>query len=126
MGYRVDGYGGDLELGPDDMTLDCRDPNGTNMCSLQDDYENNGYSRWPFFEYLAEKYGPSFIKDIFAQGQAGAASATAALSAALVAKGTTLADTYNAWTTAQLTGGYTVTTLQTAKPRAVRRRCRPE
>ena len=72
MGYRVDGYARrPTSSGPDDMTLDCRDPNGTNMCSLQDDYQNNGYSRWPFFEYLSEKYGASFIKDIFTQGQAG-------------------------------------------------------
>ena len=116
MGYRVDGYTGDFELGPDDMALDCRDPLGTNMCSLWDDYENNGYSRWPFFEYLSETYGASFLSNVLAQGQAGAGSATAALSNALAAKGTTLADVYNAWTVAQLTAGYSVVPLQTLHP----------
>src|SRR5437879_3486925 len=70
MGYRVDGYnltfGGGSAFGPSDMSLDCRDPLGTNMCDLVDDYRNNGYSRWPFFEYVIEKYGNSFVQDVLA------------------------------------------------------------
>jgi hypothetical protein len=100
------------------MSLDCRDPFGLAECNLTDTYLNNGYSRWPFFEYLAETYGNSFLTGVFAQGQAGAGSATAALAAALAAKGTTLAAAYNAWTTVQLTGAYTVVPLQTQKPTA--------
>jgi hypothetical protein len=116
MGYRVDGYAGNFELGPSDMSLDCRDPFGTQECNTSDDYMNNGYSRWPFFEYLSEKFGASFEKDVFAQGAAGAPTATAALANAIAAKGTTLADVFNAWSTAQMTGGYTVAALQTTKP----------
>ena len=115
MGYRVDGYAGNFDLGPDDMSLDCRDPIGAEECDT-DPYLGNGYSRWPFFEYLAEKYGTSFMKDIFALGQSGAPTATAALANALAAKGTTLADTFDAWTTVEMTGGYTVTPLQGYKP----------
>jgi len=120
MGFRVDHYDPSfgIDLGPPDMALDCRDPLAGNMCDLADDYKNNGYSRWPFFEYLAEKYGASFIRDIFTQGAAGApaATATTAISNALAAKGTTLADTYNAWTQADLIGGYSISTLQGLPP----------
>jgi hypothetical protein len=116
VGYRVDGYdtsfGGGAFFGPADMSLDCRDPLGTNMCDLSSDYANNGYSRWPFFEYVVEKYGTAFVQDVFARGAAGAPSAITAVSDALVAKGTTLSDTYNAWTQADLIGGYSVSTLQ--------------
>ncbi len=120
MGFRVDRYNPSfgIDLGPSDMTLDCRDPLAGNMCDLTDDYKNNGYSRWPFFEYLFEKYGASFIRDIFTQGAAGAPGATSmsAIAAALVAKGTTLEDTYNAWITTDMTAGYSVKALQSTKP----------
>ena len=83
MGYRVDGYdtsfGGGAFFGPKDMSLDCRDPIGTNMCDLTDDYANNGYSRWPFFEYVVEKYGLGFVQEIFTRGAAGAPSAITAI-----------------------------------------------
>jgi hypothetical protein len=119
MGSRVAGYPDDsLELGPTDMSLDCRDPKLTQMCDLVDDYKNNGYSRWPFFEFLAERYGASFVKDAFAQGQGGAASATAALANALAAKGTTLSGAYNAWIAVEMTGAYSIKALQGRKPTA--------
>jgi hypothetical protein len=120
MGYRVDAYGAThaFAFGPSDMSLDCRDPNVlTNQCDLSDTYLNNGYSRWTFFEYLTEKYGSSFLKDVFAQGAGGAGSAISSVSAALVAKGTTLADTYNAWALAELTSSYSIAALQTVRPR---------
>ncbi len=67
--------------------------------ATSDDYANNGYSRWPFFEYLAEKYGNAFVQDIFAQGACGRSVAHSQRSRRLwPRKGTTLADTYNAWT----------------------------
>jgi hypothetical protein len=120
MGYRADNYnlafGNGAFFGPPDMSLDCRDPLGTNMCDLADNYANNGYSRWRFFEYLTEKYGASFVQDLFAQGAGGAPSAIAAVSAALAAKGTTLADAYDAWTQADLVGGYSVSALQGIAP----------
>ena len=121
MGFRVDGYRTPGGLGPSDMALDCRDPFGgtSNKCDLKSDYIGSGYSRWPFFEYLSEKYGAAFVKDVFNQGRAGDPGSTAAssLTAALVAKGTTLADTYNAWARAELTSSYSVASLQVIKPR---------
>lgn len=116
MGYRATGYPSGVELGPPDMALDCVDPKYTNRCDLTDDYQNNGYSRWHFFEYLTERYGPSFVKDILNQGAAGAPTSFAAVTNALAAKGTTLADTYNAWTQADLIGAYAVSDLQGLAP----------
>jgi hypothetical protein len=122
MAYRSTGYDTSfnqgLEPGPPDMSLDCRDPFGTSMCDFTDAYTNEGYSRWPFFEYVAEKYGAAFIRDVLTRGAAAspAMSATDALSAALIAKGTTLTDTYNAWTEADLIGGYGVSALQGLTP----------
>src|SRR6266576_132905 len=118
MGYRTNAYRSDhpFGFGPTDMALDCRDPLGLMMCDLTDNYKNNGYSRWPFFEYLTEKYGTSFVNDIFAQGAAGAPNAVSALANALVAKGTTLADAYNAWTAVDLASLYTVPALQGRMP----------
>lgn len=125
MGFRVDGYPAvDASgLGPSDMALDCRDPLGgtSNKCDLTDDYLGNGYSRWPFFEYLDEKYGPSFVKDIFTQGFANDATnmtAIGAVAAALTTKGTTLADAYNAWTRAEVSSSYSIASLQAVKPKA--------
>ena len=117
MGFRVDGYPDPSGLGPPDMALDCRDKYGTNQCDLTDDYLNDGYSRWPFFEFLSEKYGPAFVKDIFADGaSAGFATSLSALSAALAAKGTTLDATYNAWALAELTSNYSIAALKAQRP----------
>ncbi len=117
MGFRVDGYPAPSGLGPSDMALDCRDPGGKNQCDLSQ-YLNNGYSRWPFFEYLSEKYGASFLTGVLAQGLAGAPGTTAiaSVAAALAAGGTTLADAYNAWTRTELTSSYSVPALQAVKP----------
>jgi hypothetical protein len=122
MGFRVNGYPvPDNEIVPLDLALDCRDPIGTsgggdsNKCDLTDDYLGNGYSRWPFFEYLIENYGTGYLKNIFAKGLAGSPSAIQAVSDALVASGTTLADTYNNWIAAAVRGGYAPATLQ-ARP----------
>ena len=54
-----------------------------------DAYFGNGYSRWPFFEYLSEQYGPSFVKDIFGRASPDRPRRRAhrRLSAALVGQG---------------------------------------
>ncbi len=118
MAYRVDAYNAaaGLELGQPDMALDCRDQFGTNQCDLTGDYANNGYSRWPFFEYLGERYGYLFVKDVFAQGAAGAPSAMAALDNALKAKGTTLSDVFNDYSAFDAAGAYTVAALHGLVP----------
>ena len=119
MGYRTDGFpSAELDLGDWDMSLDCRDANLTFQCDLDDAYKNNGYSRWPFFEYVAERWGNDFTRSIFAQGAIGGGSATAALSSAIAAKGSSLGDVFTDWTVANMTGGYAVKALQDALPPA--------
>jgi hypothetical protein len=117
MGYRATAYdlSGGIELGPTGMSLDCSDPARLNECSLDDPYANGGYSRWNFFEYLDEKYGSAFIKDVFTQA-AGSGTAILGLTNAIAAKGTTLTDLYNAWSTAEMTGGYTQSALKQHRP----------
>jgi len=120
MGYRVNGYqstGHPFSFGPLDMSLDCRDPSGLDLCDA-DDYNGNGYSRWPFFEWLAETYGTSFLTSVLAQGNA-AGSATTGLANAFAAKGTTLASAYNAWIVTEMSNAYTVKALQGRKPTPV-------
>ena len=116
---RVRHFGGSqpIAVGHNDFTLDCRDPvQGWILCA-RDLYYDDGYSRWTFFQFLADKYGNAFAKDIFTQLAAnGAGTSLASLTAALVAKGTTMPDTYNAWATAELTGAYSVKALQGLKP----------
>jgi hypothetical protein len=117
MGYRATGYDitDGLELGPDAMSLDCSDPNGFSQCDANDAYANGGYSRWGFFEYLSEKFGASFTKNIFTQA-ASSGTAMGGLTGALGAQGTTLADTYNSWSTANMSGGYTLPALKSYRP----------
>ncbi len=105
------------------MSLDCFDVDRRAASAAATvAYEEDGYSRWPFFEYLSEKYGVAFVTDIYTELVGGAPSATAALANALAAKGTTLADAYNAWATAQLTGGYTASACSRASSRSRIRR----
>ncbi|HVS86172.1 MAG TPA: hypothetical protein VHD91_11115, partial [Gaiellaceae bacterium] len=118
MGFRVDGYGtgNGVDLGDSDVSLDCSDPLGTSKCDLDAAYRNDSYVKWPFFEWATEKYGASFVKDVFAAGAAGAATATDALSNALVARGSSLAEAFNAWTRADMQGAYTPKILQGGSP----------
>jgi hypothetical protein len=117
MGYRATGYdiSGGLELGPADISLDCSDPNGLAGCNLADPYANGGYSRWGFFEYLSERFGASFVASVFSQS-AGPGLGITGLANALAAKGATLADTYDAWSTVDMSGGYTAKALQGYRP----------
>ena len=121
MGYRVDGYNTRSAAAPPSARRTCRSTAATRSartCATSDDYANNGYSRWPFFEYLTEKYGLAFVQDIFAQRRArGAHDRDSPQSRTRSSRrGTTLADTYNAWTQADLIGGYSVSALQDRQP----------
>jgi hypothetical protein len=117
MGYRATGYdiSDGLALGPEDMSLDCSDPNGLAQCDATDPYANGGYSRWGFFEYLSEKFGASFVKNIFAQAAVSSIGING-LTGALTTQGTTLADVYNAWATAEMSGGFTNPAFQLYRP----------
>jgi hypothetical protein len=93
-------------LGPYEMSLDCYpNPLDSTTCSSVG-YENLGESRWPFYEFLAEKFGTPFMLDLVANG----------LPAALATKSTTLSAEYGAFTTKLLTGGWTAQPLNLSLP----------
>jgi hypothetical protein len=100
-------------IGPFDMALDCDSAYDKVNCS-ENGSENLGGSRWPFYEYLTEKFGPLFIVDIFSATQAASGNGLVGLQNALIAKGTTLTAEYGAYAAKLLTGGWTATTLSAA------------
>lgn len=102
-------------VGPSDVSLDCRDSiGGFKKCS-PDAYVDGGYSRWPFFQALAARYGTAFVQNAFVLGRT-AGGALAGLDAAIGAKGGTLADVYTDWAVQQLVGSYGVPTLDAQLP----------
>lgn len=103
--------------GPPDMSLDCRDDVGTNKCDLQSGYANDGFSRWPYWQSVSGKFGTSFVKEVFLDGAAHPnEDAITALTHALTAHGTNLADSFTAWSVQQIAGGYGVSALDQLKP----------
>ena len=108
------------DVGPPDMSLDCWDPNYTitlTRCAPDWAFEGQGYSRWPFYEYLAETYGNTFIDQVLTAAQAaGPDNALTGLSNALAAKGTSLAAAWNAFTLMDVTGAYTAAPLSHRVP----------
>jgi hypothetical protein len=102
-------------LGPSDLSLDCRDSIGSFQKCSPDAYIDGGYSRWPFFQSLAARYGASFVQSVFLQGQTGV-GATGALAAAIGAKGGSLGDVFGDWSVQQMTGTYGIPTLDAKAP----------
>jgi hypothetical protein len=91
-------------LGLPDMSLSC----SGEACGLED-YERGGYSRWHFFQWATERYGSSFVKDVFDGGATlndPGLRGVDLLIAALASNGSTLVDAFNDWTAANLTGDY--------------------
>lgn len=92
-----------------DRTLDCV---GTRCGDT--DYDKNGYPGWMLFEYLAERYGDSKVSDVWEQAKTIPVG-TSALAAALPA-GTSLASFFNDYTTARLTGNFSLLGLKGQLP----------
>jgi hypothetical protein len=105
-----------LTLGAPDMSLDCvGDPCGNDL------YETGGYSRWTFFEYLSDRFGNAFMKDVLARGAALANPALTGaqlLDSALVLRGTTLSDVFGDYTVVQVAGKFDVKELIDLPPAA--------
>ena len=110
LGYPADSIS---DIGPFDMSLDCASAYDKINCAAHG-YENLGASRWPFYEYLTEKYGPLFLIDVFSATGAASGNGLVGIENALIAKGTTLSDEYGAYAAKLLTGGWTATTLSAA------------
>ena len=66
-----------------------------------------GYARWPFYEFLSERFGRGVIKEIFVRAGAGVPSLDT-LDAVLATHGTTLSQVFADFTIANLTGDYTL------------------
>jgi hypothetical protein len=97
-----------------DMSLDCVGP----ACG-NDLYETEGYSRWPFFEYMSDRFGVGFVKDVLARGAAlndPAQTGATVLNATLATKGTTLSDAFADYVNVNLVGGYDVPSLTGVAP----------
>ncbi len=102
-------------LGPPDMSLDCWDTVADSSKCSSDAYENLGLSRWPFYEYLFERFGDGFIQEMLTDAQT-AGSAFTGLSNAIAAHGSTFTDVFNGWSALQMTGGYSISALQGQTP----------
>jgi hypothetical protein len=111
LGYPAASAGG---LGPYEMSLDCFDPNGKDACS-KTFYEGWGQSRWAFYEYLAERFGQSFILELLNDANT-AGDQMVGLQNALAAHGTNVSDAYAAYTTKLMAGGWTAAALNIATP----------
>jgi Family of unknown function (DUF6055) len=116
MGFRFEGFPLDLEasLRSPDTSLDCIGDKCGN-----DVYETNGYSRWTFFEYLAEHYGGAIVKDVFTRGATlgdPTIPGIQLIADTIAAKGSTLQNVFTDWTVANLTGNYTALGLKGLLP----------
>ncbi len=101
---------GGAEKNPD-RTLDCVG----SRCG-DTEFDKNGYPGWMLFEYLAERYGDAKVKAVWDQALANPANpGTTDLAAALPA-GTTLASFFNDYTTARMTGSFTLPALKDTRP----------
>jgi hypothetical protein len=114
-GFAVDGYADTTgSIGAPDMSLDC----DSDSCG-DDAYETGGYSRWPFFQHLTERYGNTFVRDVFAKGASLADTAKTGaqlLDATLGDKGTTLSEAFNDYTLANVAGAFVPAPLKGVQP----------
>lgn len=103
-----------VTLAAPDMSLNC-----TGEACGNDLYETGGYSRWGFFQYLSERYGNLFFKDVLARGAALAdplETGATLLAGTLAAKSTTLSAVFDEYVLTHLAGGYQTTALKDMPP----------
>lgn len=123
-GFQTSGYrpfGGvpiAVTRGAPDMSLDCV----SLACGYQGDpYEVGGYSRWPFFQYLTERFGTNIVRDVFSRGAALAdptLTGVELVDSTLVQKGTTLSNVYGDFTFADIAGNFQVAGIKGKPPAA--------
>lgn len=81
--------------------------------------EAAGYTRWTFFQYLQERFGPDIVKDVWTRIQTQSSPSydgDDATRDALAAKGASLTDVFNDYTVAILTGNFQTTLLKNIAP----------
>lgn len=119
MGFKALSYPGIgvSDLGPVGGSLDCNDPwdplNVQQRCSSVG-FEETGQSHWTFWEYLAQRFGPTFPISVFQQQNSSGSTAIAALQAVLTANGTSLDDAFHDWSVKTMTGGWGIPALDAA------------
>jgi hypothetical protein len=94
-----------------DRTLDCV---GTRCGDTE--YDKNGYPGWMLFEYLAERYGDSAVRAVWETAKNNPLNSGATDLASVLPAGTTLASFFNDYTTARLTGNFTLPGLKGQLP----------
>jgi hypothetical protein len=77
-------------------------------------YEQGGYNRWVFVEYLSQRFGTGFAEELFerARDLGSTGAPLVPLEAALAARGTSLSAVFFDFARQQMTGGHTAAGLQ--------------
>ncbi|HVN61518.1 MAG TPA: hypothetical protein VMT59_09635 [Gaiellaceae bacterium] len=105
-----------------DMSLDCVNPVPGALPPPRDPCSDpgspQGSSRWPFIEYLSERYGMKFVIDYYKAGQALGPGATGmgALNSVLQAKGENLSDAFDDYTARVVAGNFQIDSLKGDAP----------
>jgi hypothetical protein len=109
---RANDAAGGLELNPD-RTMDCVGAE----CG-DSEFDRNGYPGWMLFEYLAERFGDAKIKSVLDTAAANPAwSGTEVLSSVVTPLGPTFGKFFEDYTTARLTGNFTLAALAGVLPK---------
>ncbi|MGH2972767.1 MAG: hypothetical protein ACRDLE_11710 [Gaiellaceae bacterium] len=111
-------------LGPPDIGIDCRDDLSDpappflpfRMCD-PDRWTEQGYTRWAFYQLLANDFGTSFVHNVLVNGAAGQPALTA-LENAIAAKGSSLSSVYNDYAKRLLNGDFGVAAIAKVRPPA--------
>lgn len=113
LGVKAVGYPGSAftKLGPPNISLDCADSNPSLQQCDPLWATAKGFTRWTFFEFLAQRFGPSFVTAVYDQQQSSGSTTVAALQAALGAKGTTFDDAFHDWSVKEMVGGWGIAAL---------------
>ena len=115
-GFVASGYPGVTgSVAAPDIALGCRDNLAAHRMCDPDPYFDSGYSRWAFFQMLANEYGKSFVQTAFANGALGQ-TATTALANAIASKGSSLATQFNLYAADLMSGNFGVPTLSAVRP----------
>jgi len=96
-----------------DRTLDCV---GAHCGDTE--FDKNGYPGWMLFEYLAERFGDSDVKAVWDQAVANPGAPGMTDLANVLPGGTSLASFFNDYTTARMTGAFTIASLKGSRPEA--------
>jgi Family of unknown function (DUF6055) len=125
--FRLREYPSPFVFHSPDNSLDCNTATGLpwvsvwlqRPCGLEG-YESSGYTRWTFFQYLQERFGPDTIKDVWTRMQAvGSPSyGVDAIRDVLAGKSASLTDVFGDYTTAMLTGSFATSLLAGVTPGA--------